>query len=469
MFQTSAAYQNAVPTFSPDGTHFIVNSQGTTFETAFYEVGRPTAIWSFPDNSRTATFRTDGSIVAFYANHDFNDVPRLRAYSTATGQLLLLGPPEGGVVNVPVFAPDGNSLYVFPRVSVGPPSSRRLVAYSVPAFSRLPQASSELLPQIDAVETTRGNGFFAVAWPDDLNTVAMGTLPSGHLTSVIGDFDGQCEEARYSPDGQYLATGGDSTRIFQRSNGNLISTTPGAGGVLGFSRDGSLLVTTDIAVYKHRAGTLQLLNRWSPTDSGSTCFDMSDDARVAAIGYAANSEEGFVFSGFSIHELKTGAVLYRRAEASGVYFASLLSAPDLVLLQEGQNAIVRNYRTGDLIAQYTNVGRIMMLTPDRSMAVISLANQVRFLRLSDGALVGPTLDHPGLASVSMSADGQKILTCGSAGLRIAPDIKEWSWSGQLLAQYSDDIGLVRTAVISPLGGDFSFTTVEDLLANALAP
>jgi WD40 repeat protein len=457
IYQTFAHGSNAQPTFSPDGNSILANSSisGGPFTELFY-IGQANPVWTVAGT--LTAFSEDGSMVSGYFNNS------LHVYGTANGALLFQG-PAGPAVST--FSLDSAVFFGAYRLNGANP----LLRYKIPSFGLSAPTRSFVPPINELLPLPNGTDLLANSYP-----YLLKVSPSGAVGPPLGDYAGTPSGLAFSPNGAFLALGNqDNLWLVDSATGAIVSSAPSSPGQnLQFSRSGGLVLSragSACKVYSTTGGVLQLQNSWlGSTDGEGISSDISDDEARIAIGYLSSAEAGFTFSGYEVRDRTTGAMLHRTVESGNPYFIKFLASPKQILLGLGSNLRIENWGSGELFVQYTGVGAAQALSPDRSMVAVSTSGGVRFVRLSDGVYVGPTLQVPGsVRSVSFSGDGQRVLTVSSADIGLPATIMLWSFAGQLLASYSDDVGGALNASLSPLGNDFGFNTSEGFVARAHFP
>jgi WD40 repeat protein len=466
IFQSTVPGSDSFPTFSPDGTDVIVNySTPDGLFTALFHVGQATPAWTVP--YRLNRFSEDGSMIAGYSPHHI-ELPRLRVYSSI-GPVLLYQSAEGSYYSQPLFSLDGRSMFAFTNTS-GSGFPRPVPRFAVPGFVNLPLASTYGAPPMASVFAL-SDGYHFLASSEFY--LARGLLPAGVLEPAFGEFQGGRGSAALSPNGQFLALGGDQLRIIDPVSGASLFTVKRSTPGLKFSRSGAVLssrITFVCGFYAMTPAGPQFITSWAgSTDGEGMCHDISDNDKMVAIGYLSSVESNYSFAGYDVRDLSDGRLRYRYTEAAPS-FISFLPTASQILLSSGSTIRIEDYTTGGLIRSFSGVGSVLALTPDRSAAAVISGGTIRFVRLSDGAFIGGSI-APGLPtmnSLSFTSDGQKLLIGASSSLGFG-QLQLWTMSGQLLATYDDDIGAGARALIAPDASQFIVSTDEGIVARATLP
>ena len=121
--------------------------------------------------------------------------------------------------------------------------------------------------------------------------------------------------------------------------------------------------------------------------------------------------------------------------------------------------------------RFNNVGYGRAFSPGGGVLAVALNDQsiVRFVSLLDGSYIGPTLQHSApVISASYSSDGAYLITCTTAASsQTGSGIHVWNVAtGQLIKHYAEDVGRAFKVVTRPGSHQFSFLSMEGILATA---
>lgn len=269
-------------------------------------------------------------------------------------------------------------------------------------------------PVITALALDQAHRLFATAGDDHL--IRIWELPDGRLQRRLAGHRGWVRTVAFSPDGQYLATGGDdrclilfrvgqSEPVWKQELAVAIYT-------VAFSPDGRYLAAAGFSekIWLLEATTGRQMAVWTAAGPDVRALAFSPDGAQLAAG-ARNGilRRWQVANGLRQQDL---AAHQRRIRA-------LAYSPDGQLLVSGGEdgrVVTCNPVTGQnlrLVVQLpASIFTVVFCSPDR-LAVGTTDNRIRLVRVSDGRLIRELVGHTGtVAALAWESSTQTLISGG---------------------------------------------------------
>jgi WD40 repeat protein len=260
-------------------------------------------------------------------------------------------------------------------------------------------APGEPLPGVRAMAFSSDGSRLAISYRD--NRIGLWDVKKGELVHLMeSDLAPAAFKLAFSPNGEYLATGGSAVALWRLASGELLTRIPNAGDISEqpFSPSGERLVTAD-------EGSVMI---WKVSD-GSLVQSFGSGLSWASAEYTPDGENISINSGEQVRRLADGKQLPQSA-------IDALQPP--LATQEPPFELDREALRAQ--GHYNSLSGVQFPAPESALVWGADGKTLYWFALFEGKVSQVELDEAPMNPAVLSADGSYLAACTPGGLwRIA--------------------------------------------------